>query len=112
MIAKFESAKKLKDIKDDDFRQIQRYFNDKNIFNARLKFKIRSKMVDKIPGNFKNKYRFNEEGLNCTQCKVEFSQYHCTICPARSEMREGLNMNSLDNIVTYFRRYLLAEKKK
>ena len=69
-------------------------------------------MVDKIPGNFKNKYRFNEEGLNCTQCKVEFTQYHCTICPARAEMREGLDMNSLDDIVTYFRRYLLAEKKK
>ena len=36
----------------------------------------------------------------------------CTICPAWSAMREGLNMNSLDDILTYFRRYLLAEKKK
>ena len=53
MIVQFETSKKLKDIKHDNFRQIQGYFNDKNLTNARLKFKIHAKMVDNIPGNFK-----------------------------------------------------------
>ena len=112
MISQFETSKKLQDITDDIFRQIQSYFNDKNLNNARLKFKILSKMIDKIPGNFQNRYRYNEEGLNCTQCMVEFTQYQCTICPTRSNLREGLNMNSIDDVVTYFRRYLETEKKK
>ena len=112
MIVQFETSKKLKDIKHDNFRQIQGYFNDKNLSNARLKFKICAQMVDNIPGNFKNKYKYNEEGLNCSECKVEFTQYHRTIFPARSKLREGLNMNSIDDVVTYFRRYLMTEKKE
>ena len=69
-MGQFESSKKLKDIQGDNFRQIQEYFKDKHIASARLKFKIRSKMVDRIPGNLKNKYEYNEEGLNCSHCKV------------------------------------------
>jgi hypothetical protein len=111
MIRQFDSSKKLKDIKEDNFRQIQDYFNDKNLSNARLKFKIRSQMVEDIPGNLKNKYKYNEEGLNCVQCRVEFTQAHFTICPARKKMREGLDMNLLDDAVIYFRRYLMIEKK-
>ena len=69
-------------------------------------------MVDKIPGNFKNKYKYNEEGLNCSHCKAEFTQSHCEICPARASLREGLGMKSMDGLVIYFQRYLTQEKKK
>ena len=55
MMKKFHQYKKLKDIKGDIFRGLQNYFYDKNISNARIKFKIRSKMVDKVPGNFKKR---------------------------------------------------------
>ena len=112
MIQQFETSKKLKDIKKDNFRQFQDYFHDKNLSSARLKFKIRSKMVDKIPGNIKTRYKYSEEGLNCSDCKVEMTQYHCTICPSRASLREGLDMNSLDDAVVYFRRYLTIEKAK
>ena len=99
LLCQFETSKKLEAIKNDNFRQIQEYFNDKNLANARLKFNIRSKMVDKIPGNFKNRYKYSEEGLNCSDCKVEMTQDHCSICPARSDIREGLDMSSLDDAV-------------
>ena len=111
LLCQFETSKKLEAIKNDNFRQMQQYFNDKNLANARLKFKIRSKMVDKIPGNFKNRYKYSEEGLNCSDCKVEMTQDHCSICPARADMREGLDMSSLDDAVIYFRRYLTLKKK-
>ena len=65
MISLFETSKKLQDIKGDNFRGFQKYFHDKNLANARFKFKIRCKMVEKVPGNFKNKYKFNEIGTNC-----------------------------------------------
>ena len=40
MMKQFEASKKLKDIQGDNFRQLQEYFNDNNIANARLKLKI------------------------------------------------------------------------
>ena len=112
MMKQFESSKKLKDIQGDNFRQIQEYFKDKNIASSRLKFKIRSKIVEKIPGKFKIRYKYNEEGLNCSHCKVEFTQSHYEICPARASLREGRDMKSMDDLVVYFQRYLTQEKKK
>ena len=112
MISLFETSKKLQDIKGDDFRGFQKYFHDKNLANARFKFKIRCKMVEKVPGNFKNKYKFNEIGLNCQNCMVEMTQNHLALCPERANLRQGLDMSKLDDIVIYFKRYLTDIKKK
>ena len=103
MMINFEGSSKLADIKDYNFWKMQDYFNDKNIGIARMKFKIRTKMVDKIPGNLKNKFRYKEAGLNCSFCKEELSQFHFTICPARADLRNGLDITKLDDLVIYFR---------
>ena len=112
MMVLFENSKKLKDIKNDNFEGMQSYFNDKNLKNSRMKFKIRSKMVENIPGNFKNRFKYSEKGLNCVSCNTELNQDHCVICPDRAQLRAGLDMNNIDDVVTYFRRYLNNEKKK
>ena len=112
MMTKFQESRKLTNIKDDDFRTLQEYFNDRNIGTARMKFKIHTKMVDKIPGNIKNKFRYKEAGLNCTFCKDKFTQVHCTICPARAEFRKGLEITKLYDMVVYFRRFLTDDDKK
>ena len=111
MLQQFENSKKLKDIKDDNFRGLQDYFHDKNLTNARMKFKIRTKMVENVPANFKNRYHFNEIGVNCSSCYVEMTQNHLTLCPERNIMREGLDMGNLDALVIYFKRYLTEVKK-
>ena len=111
MMKQFQHSKKLSDIKDDNFRSLQEYFHDRNLTNARFKFKIRTKMVEKVPGNFKNRYLYNETGVNCSDCNVELTQNHLALCPARASMRRGLNMCNLDNAVIYFRRYLADVKK-
>ena len=111
MMKQFDHSKKLKDIKDDNFRGLQDYFHDKNLTNARMKFKIRTKMVENVPGNFKNRYHYNEIGVNCSNCNVEMTQNHLVICPERTILREGLDMSKLDDAVIYFRRYLTEAKK-
>ena len=111
MLNQFEHSKKLKDNKDDSFRGLPEYFHDRNLSNARMKFKIRTKMVENVPVNFKNRYRYTEIGLNCVHCNVELSQNHLVICPERSNMRQGLDMSKLDDLVTYFRRYLTETKQ-
>ena len=88
---------------------LQDYFNDKNLENSRMKFKIRTKIIEKIPGNFKNKYKNQENGLKCNLCPEEMTQNHCLICPERCDMRRGLDMSNLDNLVTYFEE-LLSDK--
>ena len=68
-------------------------------------------MVEKVPGNFKNRYIYNETGVNCSDCNVELTQNHLALCPARASMRRGLNISNLDDAVIYFRRYLADVKK-
>ena len=102
MMSQFETSKKLQDIKNSDFENLQSYFNDKSIENARIKFKIRTKMLEKVTGNFKNMHKNIENGLKCDLCPEEMTQNHCVLCPGRMEDREGLDMNDLDHLVIYF----------
>ena len=106
MMSRFDSSRKLQDIKESDFTCLQPYFNDKNLENSRMKLKIRTKMLDKIPGNFKNKYKNAENGLTCNLCPDEMTQNHCVICPGRKEQRKDLDLSNLDNLVSYFRTIL------
>ena len=74
-------------------------------FLSRLKFKIRTQMVDNIPGNFKNKFKLSNSS-NCSRCKVQLSQDHIKVCPARSHLRRGLDLSKLDDLAIYFARYV------
>ena len=108
-----EKSSKLQDIKHEDFRNPQNYMQDRSIENGRLAFRIRSKMVDKIPENFKNKFKNNPEGLICNHCsnREVLSQSHCLVCPAWVEFKEGLDLGDIKDLVTFFRR-LLEEREK
>ena len=71
MLEVVKSKTKLEAIKDDDFSEVQAYFNDKSVEKTRMAFKVRTLMVPEIPGNFKNKYRVKgtvDEGLECSEC--------------------------------------------
>ena len=81
MMTQFESSSKLQDIKNSNFKEMQSYFNDRNLENSRMKFKIRTKMLQKIPGNFKNLYKNVENGIKCDFCVEDMTQNHCVSCP-------------------------------
>ena len=84
-----------------------------------MKFKIRMNMVENIPGNFKNK--FNISDSFCRFCNVTLTQEHVKTCQGRMDIREGLNLHDLNDLVIYFNRFLddensykrgLKERKK
>ena len=87
--------------------------------NARIAFRIKSQMIDKIPCNFKKKYskrnnpRNRDDGLYCPQCENGqlYTQKHVLSCLKWIELRRDLNMNSIKDLVTFFKR-LLKEKEK
>ena len=109
MMSLFEGSNKLKDIKHDSFLNIQPYFDDKDLESARMKFKIRTQMLERIPGNYKNKYKYQENGLKCNLCLEEMTQAHCKICPERISIRKDLDLENLDDLVIYFK-HILTDK--
>ena len=84
-----------------------------------MAFRIMSQMVDEIPCNFKKIYskRNNSSdqnyGLFCPHCQNRqlFIQKHVLSCLKWTELRGDLNMNSINDLVTFFKG-LLVEKEK
>ena len=105
-----DDSNNLKDINNDDFHKVQEYFNDKSVGNTRMAFKVRSQMVPEIPGNFKNNFK---DGLLCSYCQEGqiMTQGHCLDCPAWVELRKGLELTNIADMVVFFRK-LMAERAR
>ena len=106
-------SSKLEDIKDEDFRKIQPYFLDKSIENTGIAFRIRTKLIKNIPGNFKSMFQNNPDGLKCSHCdETIMTQSHCVICPGLAALRVGLEMDDIGDMVTFFRKLMIERSKK
>ena len=106
--------RKLEKIKDEDFKQVQDYFNNKSIENARMAFKVRCQMLESIPGNFKNKYKKEEDKLKCRDCNMDaiMTQSHCVECTGWVDIKKDLDLTKIDDMVQFFRRLLSERAKK
>ena len=116
MVKVVKEQTKLEDIKNDDFRELQGYFDDKSVEKARMAFKIRSHMVPEIPGNFKNKFRGKgngSDGLTCPYCTQGdiMTQDHCLTCTEWTQLRDGLDVTNIDDLVIFFRKLLVELEK-
>ena len=105
--------KKLEPIRHEELKEAQQYLQDKSIENGRMAFKIRSQMLENIPGNFKNKFKKDKEKIKCIHCDLEqeMTQSHCIDCPAWSEIKKDLDITNINDLVKFFQR-LLAERAK
>ena len=113
MKEEISSSSKLEDIKNEDFQKIQSYFLDKSIENTRIAFRIRTKLIKNIPGNFKSMFQNNLDGLKCSHCdETIMTQSHCVICPGLAALRVGLEMDDIGDMVTFFRKLMTERSKK
>ena len=95
---------KLKTIKDKDFTKEQDYLNEKSIEKARMAYRIRTKMVQRVKMNFKN---MNKGKLACDFCQAEYeTQEHVMECERWEEERRGLDLYRMNDMVTFFTRVL------
>ena len=69
-------------------------------------------MLERIPENLKNKYKFQENGLQCNLCSEGMTQNHCRIFPERVSLRKELDLENLDDLVTYFKLILTDKSLK
>ena len=108
MKQEINKMKKLEPIKNEDFTEVQNYFLDKSIENGRMSFKIRSQMLENIPGNFKNKFRLDKEKLKCQYCKSDqvMTQSHCLECTAWKDIKKDLDLTKIEDLVKFFKEML------
>ena len=113
---KVGSSKKMQKHKDDDFETVQEYMKGKSVEKTRMAFRVRCEMVDTIKGNYKDKYRRKrgEKALLCTDCSEQevHTQTHCLTCPKWERLREGMEMDTLENMVIFFQRLIMERLKK
>ena len=107
MKTEMEKYEKLEDIKHEDFRKEQDYMHGKSVEKARLAYRIRTKLVNRVKMNFKNMYKNN---LKCETCKDENeTQEHVMVCPRWEEERRGLDLMRMEDMVKFFTN-ILKEK--
>ena len=115
-------SKKMEEVKHEDYRVVQPYMEDKSIDRCRTKFRIRTQLMKTFKDNFRSKYRQKDRGeedsdpgLQCGDClapDTRDTQAHCLICPAWEQVRAGLDLGDIEDLVTYFRRVLEGRTKK
>ena len=96
---------KLKDVVNGDFRKEQLYMEEKALDNARMAFRIRTKMVKNVKTNFKNMYKDN---LMCEECdaNAEETQEHMLECPGWKEEMGTLDATNMKDKVEFFLRVM------
>lgn len=105
-----ENYRKLEEFKDEDFCQ-KSYLKDMNLYDARVMFRIRAKMI-KCKMNFSSDRRNVASLWQCDSCMSNIdTQSHVLFCPAYSQLREGRSMKSDQDLVNYFKNVLEVREK-
>ena len=105
MKEEMETYSKLKEVKQEDYRKEQEYMKEKAVDRARMAFKIRTKMVKNVKGNFKNMFKNN---LMCEECEEgkEETQEHLMVCPGWREELGSLDVTGIQDRVEFFTRIM------
>ena len=109
---KMKDLSKLDDflIENDNF-ETKEYIRNMNVTDARVKFKLKTKMLD-VKFNYKND-PINQATLwRCDSCKSAIdTQGHILWCPAYSELREGKDIKNEKHLIEYVKKVLQIRDK-
>ena len=92
--------------------EMKKYMTDLNLFNARLRFKIRAQMTPTIQMNFKNDPVFKANLWVCLGCDMrgkdklapvsQDSQTHVLSCAGYADLRKDKDLSDDKDLVEYF----------
>ena len=104
-----EKLKKLAGVRNQDFRKPQEYMKERSVEKARQAFRVRSKMIKSVKMNFKN---LHKNDLKCVKCGEEDeTQEHVLVCKEWKDFRMDLNMDQINDQVTFFHRLKLEKAR-
>ena len=88
------------------------YLSSFHVHDARLLFKIRSKMVPTIQMNFPRDKNYAANLWSCSGCNTHRdTQTHVLSCESYRHLREGLNLDDDRDRVSFFRSLLSLRNK-
>ena len=106
----FKEYKKLKDgpmaNENENFNK-KDYFNSLTLREARIKFKLRSKMLD-VKWNYKSDPNHAHNLWKCDSCQTNIeTQNHILWCPAYADLRAGKDIKKDKDLVEYIKKVLI-----
>jgi hypothetical protein len=101
---KQKMGKKTEKLKDEDCQR-KNYMELKSLAYVRSIFRVRTNMVEGFRGSFQNMHK--NTSLNCVGCGLEVDyQAHSMECPSYDDLREGLDMDKDQDLVSFFRKVM------
>ena len=91
--------------------ELKEYMKTMNLYDARMKFSIRSKMVKKVAFNYSSDPKYSAQLWHCTHCDRMDSQTHILSCDSYQYLRNGKDLSSDKDLVTYFREVISLREK-
>ena len=91
--------------------ELKDYLKTMTLSKARMKFRIRTKMVENIAFNYSSDPKFTNRLWLCTHCDRMDSQSHVIICEGYKHLREGKDLNSDTDLVDYFKGVISLREK-
>ena len=91
--------------------ETKNYTKELKIDSARIKFKIRTEMID-AKFNYKNDYQNRACLWKCDSCQSSIdTQDHILWCPAYHELRKGKNIKNDSDLIDYFKKVMKIREK-
>ena len=85
------------------------YLTELNLSQARIKFKLRNRMLE-IKNNFKGEHI--KTNLLCLACQTSLeTQDHILFCPSYSDLRQDMDIHCDKNLVDYIREVMKLRDK-
>ena len=101
---------KTKDIVNESF-EFKKYLKNKNVHEARIAFKMRTKMLD-IKMNFQHDIKYMADLWQCDSCRRAVdTQTHVLNCSAYQSQREDKDFGDFNDLVTYYSEVMQIRSK-
>ena len=87
------------------------YLKSMTLDNARVKFKLRTKMLD-VNFNYKHQPHNEKTLWQCDSCQTSIdTQSHIMWCPAYKDLRTGKDINNDDDLIEYVKKVMDIREK-
>ena len=91
------------DIENENFES-KAYLKELDLSHARIKFKLRSRMLE-VKNNFRREH--THAGLECQGCQTSIdTQDHVLFCPFFSDLRQDLDLKNDRDLVHYYKKVM------
>ena len=101
----------IEQLQNEEFKR-KSYLSSLNIYESRMRFKIKSHMTPSIRMNFQSDVQHTRDMWACPGCLTggdigcRDTQYHVMICPSYADLRQDKDLTKDKDVVHYFQQFI------